>query len=140
MSETETKAVRGVRGGVPDRRLWGLTVAVVLVACGSDAEIEQPRPLLGEIPIEYPLHMWDSDLEGETLLRVRVDDTGVVDSIEVLESSGHSSFDSAAVEGTRDLRFTPAMREGKRVRVWARVPVRFSKRPRPDTLSVPRTP
>jgi hypothetical protein len=41
------------------------------------------------------------------------------------------------VAGARALRFTPARRDGKRIPVWAEVPVHFSKRPRPDTLGVP---
>lgn len=116
-----------------------LTAALLsaLAACGGEAEIEQPTPLFGEVPIEYPLHMWDQDMEGETLLRVRVSDVGAVDSVEVLASSGYASFDSAAVAGARRLRFTPARRDGERIAVWAEVPVYFSKRPRPDTLGVP---
>ena len=117
-------------------RRSGPALAALLIACGGEGEIEQPRPLLGEVPIEYPLHMWDQDMEGETLLRVRVGDTGAVDSVEVLSSSGYASFDSAAVAGARALRFTPARQDGKRIEVWAQVPVRFSKRPRPDTLDV----
>ena len=106
-------------------------------ACADEAEIEQPRPLYGEVPIEYPLHMWDQDMEGETLLRVRVNDVGVVDSVEVLRSSGFAAFDSAATAGAHDLRFTPARRDGDRIAVWAEVPVYFSKRPRPDSLGLP---
>lgn len=109
-------------------------MTVTFAACGVDAEIEQPQPLSAEIPIEYPLHLWDQDMEGETLLRVRVGDTGGVNSVEVVQSSGHLSFDSAAVDGARRLRFSPARQDGKRIEVWAQVPVRFSKRPRPDTL------
>ena len=105
------------------------------VGCGGEGEIEQPTPLFGEVPIEYPLRMWDRDVEGETLLRVRVSAVGAVDSVEVLESSGYADFDSAAVAGARELRFTPARRNGNRIAVWAQVPVHFSKRPRPDTLS-----
>lgn len=112
--------------------VWSAVVA--LVGCGAEGEIEQPRPLYGEVPIEYPMHMWDQDMEGEILLRVRVGDTGGVDSVEIVESSGHLSFDSAAVEGAQRLRFTPARQDGERIEVWAQVPVRFSKRPRPDTL------
>ena len=108
----------------------------LLIACGGEGEIEQPRPLMAEVPIEYPLHMWDQDMEGETLLRVRVDDTGVVDSVEIIASSGFGAFDSAAVSGARALRFTPARQDGERIEVWAQVPVRFSKRPRPDTLDI----
>lgn len=116
--------------------LFGAALAVTSAACATDAEIEQPRALSAEIPIEYPLHMWDQDMEGETLLRVRVVDTGGVDSVEVVESSGYMSFDSAAVDGARRMRFTPARQDGKRIDVWAHVPVRFSKRPRPDTLGI----
>ena len=50
------------------------------------------------------------------------------------EKSSLKAFDSAAIAGASDLRFTPARRDGKRIEVWAQVPVRFSKRPRPDTL------
>ena len=59
------------------RRL-GLGVALVgtAVACVTEHEIEQPTPLFAEVPIEYPLHMWDEDMEGETVLRVRVDADG----------------------------------------------------------------
>lgn len=115
-------------------RALALVVAGAASACGGEGEIEQPAPLYGDIPIEYPLHLWDQDMEGETLLRVRVTDTGAVDSVEVVESSGHADFDEAAVDGARSLRFTPARKDGERIRVWARVPVHFSKRPMPDTL------
>lgn len=111
-----------------------LAAAGVLSACAGDGEIERPTPLYGEVPIQYPLELWDQDMEGETLLRVRVTDTGTVDSVEVVASSGHPNFDSAAVAGAREMRFSPARREGKRIEVWAEVPVRFSKRPRPDTV------
>ena len=114
------------------RRRWAsLLIVVALVGCGGEGEVEQPSPLYGEVPIVYPLSLWDQDIEGETLLRVRVTDTGQVDSVEVVESSGYTAFDSAAIAGALDLRFEPARRDGKRIEVWARVPVHFSKRPRP---------
>lgn len=108
--------------------------ALVLSGCGGEGEVEQPAPLYGDVPIDYPLRLWDQGMEGETLLRVRVTDTGQVDSVEVVESSGQPAFDSAAVNGAKELRFRPARRGGKRIEVWAKVPVHFSKRPRPDTL------
>lgn len=116
----------------PDlRRIWILAPIVLGSACAGDQQIERPTPLYGEVPIEYPVELWDQDVEGETLLRVRVTDTGRVDSVEVLDPSGHSAFDSAAIAGARELRFQPARRNGKRIEVWAEVPVHFSKRPRP---------
>ena len=106
------------------------------VGCAADQEIERPAPLYGDVPIDYPIELWDSDIEGETLLRVRVTETGQVDSVIVLESSGQGAFDSAAIAGARELRFRPARRAGKRIVVWAEVPVHFSKRPRPDSALV----
>lgn len=108
-----------------------LAAAPWTLACAADQEIERPMPLYGEVPIEYPLSLWDQDIEGETTLRVRVTDVGRVDSVVVLESSGHPAFDSAAIAGARELRFRPARRNGKRIEVWVHVPVQFSKRPRP---------
>ena len=114
----------------------GAAALVVGLACGGEGEIEQPTPLYGDVPIDYPIQLWDQDMEGQTLLRVRVSDTGAVDSVEILASSGYEAFDSAAVAGARELRFSPARRNGERIEVWATVPVHFSKRPRPDTARV----
>lgn len=123
-------------GALARASLASAAFALACAGCAGDGKIDQPAPLYGEIPIEYPLSLWDQDMEGETLLRVRVTDTGQVDSVEVVESSGHVAFDSAAVQGARELRFTPARKGGKRIAVWAKVPVHFSKRPRPDTVGL----
>lgn len=112
-------------------RIFGpLLVLFVAVGCGGEGELEQPTPLYGEEPIAYPVELWDEGVEGTTLLRVRVNETGVVDSVEVLESSGHEGLDAAALTGARELRFQPGRKDGKRIRMWASLPVHFSKRPR----------
>jgi protein TonB len=105
-------------------------LGVLSIACRSEPSIERPTALFEEVPVEYPLDLWDQGVEGRTVLSVRVTDVGGVDSVVVAESSGYAAFDAAAIEGARDLRFTPARQNGKRVSVWAEVPVHFSKRPR----------
>jgi TonB family protein len=102
----------------------------LLAACGGEDTFQQPIPLYGEIPIDYPMELWDEDVEGTTLLRVLVNELGGVDSAEVVETSGYPAFDSAAVRGAMELRYSPARRGEERVEVWATVPVTFSKRPR----------
>ncbi len=114
----------------PLRRLAATLTLLLLVGCGGEGELEQPTPLYGEEPIAYPVELWDEGAEGTTLLRVRVNETGVVDSVEVLESSGHEGLDAAALTGARELRFQPGRKDGKRIRMWASLPVHFSKRPR----------
>ncbi len=120
---------RSPRGHRPGRALCVCLVAATLTGCGGEDYLENPRPLYGEEPVEYPLTLWDAGIEGETLLRVRVTDVGVVDSIEVAESSGHPALDSAAIDGVQDLRFQPGRRNGRRARMWATLPVVFTKRP-----------
>lgn len=117
----------------------GVVGMVVFAGCGAPVPTEDPRQL-GEVPIRYPIELWDEGVEGETILRVLVGDTGDVDSVEVATSSGHAAFDSAATTGARQLRFSPARTDdGTRIAVWTEVPVRFSKRPRPDSLGLSST-
>ena len=107
---------------------FGLFSALVAAAgCAADRDIEQPAPLFGAVPIEFPLDLWDAGVEGETLLKVGVNELGHVDSAVVVRSSGYPAFDSAAVRGAMQLQFRPAKKKGKRIEVWANVPVRFSK-------------
>jgi periplasmic protein TonB len=107
-----------------------MAALLFLAGCGQGGDLEQPTPLYGEAPIDYPIGLWDEGVEGTTLLRLRVSETGEVDSVEVVETSGHLGLDSAAVAGARDLRFQPGRRNGKRIRMWASLPVHFSTRPR----------
>jgi TonB family protein len=125
----------GRRPAVPFRvagvfLLWSLALAP-LAACGGEGELQQPVPLYGNNPIEYPIELWDEGAEGSTVLRLRVDERGQVDSVEIAESSGHEGLDAAAVAGARELRFEPGRKDGKRIRMWATLPVEFSTRPTP---------
>ncbi len=118
------------RGAPPfGRGLFAIAAALLLGACGGDENLQHPVPLYGSEPIAYPMSLWDEGVEGITVLRVRVTDTGAVDSVEVVESSGHEGLDAAAVDGARDLRFEPGRRRGNRVSMWASIPVEFSTRP-----------
>ena len=104
-----------------------VAAAMTALSCGGDADIEGPTPLFTESPVEYPLELWDQDVEGSTLVRVLVNEEGGVDSAMVMEGSGHSELDSAAVQGALSMEFDPATKEGDPLRVWAHVPVHFSK-------------
>jgi protein TonB len=99
--------------------------------CSGDQEIDSPSPLSASVLIDYPMDLWDQGIEGSSMLKVRVTDLGVVDSVVVMESSGYAAFDSSAVRGAKTLRFSPARQGDERIEVWAHVPVHFSKSPRP---------
>lgn len=131
-SAVEARGLRDLGGGGLTRfestTCWlSLLLFLSVVACGSGEPVQEPTPLYGEVPIEYPIDLWDADVEGVTMLRVRVTEMGAVDSVEVLEGSGYPAFDSAAVRGALQLRYNPARRKGERTTVWAQVPVQFTK-------------
>jgi TonB family protein len=105
----------------------------VLLACtflsgcsGEEEPIEHPAAMPGPTPFAYPVELWDRRIEGETMLMVHVTELGAVDSAYVLTSSGHAEFDSAAMRGAPQLRFSPGKQGKRRVPMWTRLPVRFS--------------
>lgn len=114
-------------------------VIVLLTACtgGGDNEAngsaveapitEQPKLMPYPTPIRYPRNLWDENVEGETEVLVRVNEVGDVVHASVAQSSGHEEFDTAAVNGARRLRFTPAKRGDTPVATHVRIPVRFAR-------------
>lgn len=104
-----------------------IALALALPGCLSDEPIQQPTPLFETPPFEFPVELWDRGVEGETVLMIHITPTGSVDSAYVWQSSGYAPFDSAALAGASQLRFTPGRRGEKRVKLWAKLPVRFSR-------------
>jgi TonB family protein len=102
----------------------GLIAGLVLAGCAEPPPEVPPRQLPGS-PFHYPEELWDAGVEGETILEIHVSDAGMVDSARVERSSGHAEFDSAAVNGARELRFEPARRGEDNVAVRVLLPVQF---------------
>ncbi len=89
-------------------------------------------------PVRYPEALLEQGIEGQVLLRLYVDSAGnvVPDSTRIAESSGYPALDSAALVGSPDLRFSPALRQGEPVAAPFIQPVQFRgsrTRPRAST-------
>ena len=96
-----------------------------------------PALAMKELPFEYPVELWRQGIEGETTLRVHINETGAVDSVRIEESSGHDGLDSAAVHAAFQLQYHPAREGGAVIAVWALLPVRFKKPPDPAAAGSP---
>ncbi|MEO5511651.1 MAG: energy transducer TonB [Longimicrobiales bacterium] len=103
-----------------------LTVLVIAACEPKDQTVVQPVAMADANPVRYPVTLWDSRTEGETVLLVHVNERGDVDSTQVDIGSGHVAFDSAATTGAKKLRFTPGKRGERYVAMWTRIPIRFS--------------
>ncbi len=75
----------------------------------------------------YPKAAERKGLEGVVLLRVHVGTDGHPVAVNLLNSSGHSILDKAAVHAVRNAwRFNPATTNGQPVEAWVEVPIIFT--------------
>jgi periplasmic protein TonB len=95
-----------------------------------------PVMLNKELPFRYPPALYAQKVQGNVTLRIYIDSNGaiVADSTRVAETSGFSALDSAAMKGSRDLKFDPAKTRGQPVPVSILLPVFFRH---PDAAPLP---
>ncbi|HEX2205759.1 MAG TPA: energy transducer TonB [Longimicrobium sp.] len=103
--------------------------ALAAAACEREPIPETPPRQVSESTFQYPEELWDAGVEGETTLRLFIDATGAVDSARVEKGSGYAAFDSAALAGSREMRFEPARRGEEAVSAWFLLPVKFELAP-----------
>jgi TonB family protein len=96
-------------------------------SAAPDAAEQAPVAINPVSPVEYPRPLRDQGIEGRVLLRLYADSVGrlVPDSTRIAESSGYPALDSAALLGSAELRFSPAMRRGRPVAAAFLQPVQF---------------
>ena len=123
-----------------------IAVLLLLTACGSkddgtvrftpgtdtsadtpDAAEQAPVAVNPVSPVEYPRPLRDQGIEGRVLLRLYADSSGklIADSSRIAESSGYPALDSAALLGSAQLRFSPALLRGRPVAAAFLQPVQF---------------
>lgn len=88
---------------------------------------EPPVPINPVSPVRYPPALLAQGIEGRVLLRLYVDSAGRVipDSTRIAESSGYPALDSAALAGSPELQFSPALHQGQPVAAPFLQPVQF---------------
>jgi protein TonB len=86
-----------------------------------------PVMLNKELPFRYPPALYAQKVQGNVTLRIFIDREGAIvpDSTRVAETSGFTALDSAAMKGSRDLKFEPAKTQGQPVPVSILLPVFF---------------
>jgi protein TonB len=86
-----------------------------------------PVMLNKELPFRYPPALYAQKVQGNVTLRIYIDSNGAIvpDSTRVAETSGFNALDSAAMKGSRDLKFEPAKTRGQPVPVSILLPVFF---------------
>jgi TonB family protein len=101
--------------------------AIEAIQSGPPKPDVLPVMLNEEVPIHYPADLFARKVQGNTTLRIFIDGQGRVhpESTMVIEPSGYSAFDSAAVAAVPELRFRPATLKGEPLAVTIQFPVFF---------------
>jgi len=89
-------------------------------------QINIARPLYKQnTSPKYPVRARRMGYEGLVMLKVLVGENGRVDDLEVLESSGYSILDKAAIASVKKWIFEPGTEDGKKKKMWVKIPIRF---------------
>ncbi len=82
--------------------------------------------LLSRANPTYPNAAQAKRIEGTVILSVLVAENGSVGDVKLLRGAGGSSgLNEAAMAAIKKWKFRPAVKEGKRVRVWVTYPIVF---------------
>ena len=86
-----------------------------------------PVMLNKELPFRYPPALYAQKVQGNVTLRIFIDRDGSIipDSTRIAETSGFTALDSAAMNGSRDLKFEPAKTQNQPVPGSILLPVYF---------------
>ena len=73
----------------------------------------------------YPAGALRRKLQGNVNLKVFVKEDGTPGDVILLESSGHSILDDAAIKAVLKWRFEPGLENSRPVAMWVEVPIKF---------------
>jgi TonB family protein len=75
--------------------------------------------------IKYPEEARKEGLEGKVVVNVFIDTDGTPIKARV-SSSDNELFNQPAIDAVMSMTFTPGEQDGKKIRVWASIPITFS--------------
>ena len=88
--------------------------------------VANARDVTRELARHYPPELRDAGVQGEALLRFRINRDGRVDAGTVqVDEATHPLFGEAAARIAPKMRFRPARTLGRPVAVWIQVPLYF---------------
>ncbi|MGA7614108.1 MAG: TonB family protein [Thermoanaerobaculia bacterium] len=89
-------------------------------------ELDTTPQALSEIRPVYPPLAARQKIEGVVILSCLITETGHVQDVMILRGDKQGlGFDQAAIRAVRSTRFSPGVKDGKKVRTWLPIPIRF---------------
>jgi protein TonB len=88
------------------------------------SELERRPEIISQVPPAYPPELRKARVEGTVTVVFLLDDEGRVSDPRV-EASSRAEFERPALDAVRKWRFKPGVKDGKPVKTYMRLPLRF---------------
>ena len=80
------------------------------------SEVDVPAQVINDVLLRYPPEAFERGIEGEVILRIYINEAGTIDDIEIRNAVPKGLFEDAALEAAWQLRYSPALKNGRAVR------------------------
>lgn len=122
----EARAATGARSQAPATRDASATPAVADSRHYPSNELDVRPGIKVRVNPDYPERAARENVSGKAVVRLYIDVNGAVERVEVERAAPAGyGFEDAAASAFRSARFSPAMKDGKRVRAEMRIEVSF---------------
>lgn len=82
----------------------------------ASSEVDTRAEPLNEVNLIYPLMPYQQRLKGTVRLNIFVNELGGIDKVAITESNPAGVFEEAALQAVNELKFSPAIKNGLRVK------------------------
>ncbi|MCB2221815.1 MAG: energy transducer TonB [Bacteroidetes bacterium] len=112
--------------------VWGFIPSTTIIKNNSQkhrlhvSEVDRQPQLISNLEVTYPNDASLKSIEGTVVLKIDISKTGAVTNAVVEQSV--PGLDEHAIEIVKDLKFKPALKNGKPVEVFQNFPVDFKHR------------
>ena len=94
-------------------------------------EVDVPAQIINDVLLQYPPDAYEQTISGEVKLRLFINQDGGVDEVAIIAAEPKEIFDAAAVAAAKQLRYSPALKDGVPVRTTKTIAITFDPTTRP---------
>jgi len=88
--------------------------------------VEKEPQFINQVKPVYPEIARKAGIEGRVVLRVLIDKDGKPQKAQILKNPGTDIFDEAAIASVMQSSYSPAIQNGRPVKCWLTVPIKFT--------------
>lgn len=88
-------------------------------------EVDVPARVANDVILHYPVSAYQQHISGKVKLKLFINEAGEIDEAEVIASEPREIFDEAALAAAKQLRYSPALKDGAPVKTTRTIAIIF---------------